>query len=67
MPNEHVDWIRLEDVLAAADRCLAPIGPELAGFIVFEAAQRLRQIGGVIEAADLAIGTSRHVAFTAPP
>lgn len=67
MPNEHVDWIRLEDVLAAADRCLAPIGPELAGFIVLETAHRLREIGGVVAISELAIGTSGHVALTAPP
>jgi len=67
MPNEQVDWIRLDDVLAAAERCLAPIGPELAGFIVLETAQRLRELGGVLDSAELAIGTSGHVALTAPP
>jgi len=67
MPHEQIDWIRLDDVLAAADRCLAPIGPELAGFIVLETAQRLREIGGVLEVSGLAIGTSGHVALTAPP
>jgi hypothetical protein len=67
MPKDQVDWIRLDDVLAAADRCLAPIGPELAGFIVLETAHRLRELGGVLDASELAIGTSGHVALTAPP
>jgi hypothetical protein len=65
--NEQVDWVSLDDVMAAADRGLAPIGPELAGFVVLETAQRLRELGGVLEASLLALGTSGHVALTAPP
>lgn len=67
MPNEQVDWVSLDDVMAAADRGLAPIGPELAGFVVLETAQRLRELGGVLDASRLAIGTTGHVALTAPP
>lgn len=67
MANEQVDWVSLDDVMAAADRGLAPIGPELAGFVVLETAMRLRELGGVLDASLLALGTSGHVALTAPP
>lgn len=67
MANEQVDWVSLDDVMAAADRGLAPIGPELAGFVVLETAQRLRELGGVLDASLLAVGTSGHVALTGAP
>ncbi len=67
MAKEQVDWVALDDVMAAADRGLAAVGPELAGFVVLEAAGRLRELGGVIDAAMIAVGTSGHVAMTAQP
>ncbi|MBI2394745.1 MAG: hypothetical protein HYV09_34570 [Deltaproteobacteria bacterium] len=69
MPNDQVEWVSLEDVMVAAEQGLAPIGPELAGFVVLEAVLRLRDMGGggVLDATNLAIGTSGHVALTANP
>jgi hypothetical protein len=68
MAKEQVEWVSLEDVIVAAERNLAPIGPEMAGFIALEAAARLRELGGgVIDATYLAVGTTGHVALTAEP
>lgn len=67
MSKEQVEWVSLEDVIVAAERSLAPVGPELAGFVVLEAALRLRELGGVLDASNLAIGTDGHVALTAHP
>ncbi|MGZ3449521.1 MAG: hypothetical protein ACXVEF_07965 [Polyangiales bacterium] len=67
MPKDQVEWVSLEDVMAAADRGLAPLGPELAGFVVLETTARARELGGVVDASRVAIGTSGHVALTAPP
>jgi hypothetical protein len=67
MPKDQVEWVSLEDVMAAADRGLAPLGPELAGFVVLETVARARELGGIVDSSRVAIGTSGHVALTAPP
>jgi hypothetical protein len=67
MAKDQVEWVSLEDVMAAADRGLAPLGPELAGFVVLEAVARARELGGIVDSSRIAIGTSGHVALTAPP
>lgn len=67
MSKDQVEWVSLEDVIAAADCGLAPLGPEFAGFVVLEATTRVREMGGTVDASLLAIGSSGHVALTAPP
>lgn len=67
MAKDQVEWVSLEDVMAAADRGLAPLGPELAGFVVLETVARARELGGIVDSSRIAIGTSGHVALTAPP
>lgn len=68
MAKDQVEWVSLEDVMIAAERNFAPMGPELAGFVVFEAALKLREVGGgVLDPSNLAIGTGGHVALTAQP
>ncbi len=68
MSKKDVEWVRLDDVTVAADRGIAPLGPEFAGFVVLEAAMRVRDLGGgIVDASTLAIGTNGHVALTAQP
>jgi len=68
MANEQVEWVSLEDVIVAAEQSFAPMGPELAGFVVLEAALKLRDVGGgILDASNLAIGTTGFVALTAQP
>jgi hypothetical protein len=65
---EHAELVGLEDVTAAADRGLAPLGPEFAGFVVLEAATRVRDVGGgAVDAASLGIDPTGQVFLTAPP
>ena len=68
MPHETVEWVGLTEVIAAAERGLAPLGPELAGFLVLEAALRIRDGGGgVIDARSLVVDALGQVHLTKPP
>ena len=68
MSDDQVDWVGLEEVIAAADRGLAPLGPEYAGFVVLEAATRVRDVGGgVVRASDLVVDGNGQVHLTRPP
>src|SRR5438067_7203016 len=68
MSDDQVDWVGLEEVIAAADRGLAPLGPEFAGFIVLEATTRVRDVGGgVVRASDLVVDGNGQVHLTRPP
>src|SRR5688572_4618156 len=68
MPNEQAEWVGLDDVTTAADQGFAPLGPEFAGFVVLEAALRVRDGGGgVVEAGTLGVDTSGLVHLFAPP
>jgi hypothetical protein len=68
MPNDHAELVSLLSVMSAAERGLSPLGPEFAGFVVLEAAQRLREAGGGIATArELAIDVAGHVHLVAQP
>jgi hypothetical protein len=68
MSDDQVDWVGLEEVIAAAHRGLAPLGPEFAGFVVLEAATRVRDVGGgLIHASDLVVDGNGQVHLTRPP
>ncbi len=60
--------VRVDDVVIAADRELVPIGPEIAGFLVLEAAARVRDVGGgVVGATELGLDLAGNVQLIAPP
>lgn len=62
------ELIRLDDLVIAGDRELVPVGPEIAGYLVLEAALRVRDVGGgVVSAAELAIDLAGNVVLVAPP
>ena len=60
--------VRVDDVVIAADRELVPVGPEIAGFLVLEAAARVRDVGGgVVGATELGLDVAGNVQLVAPP
>ncbi len=60
--------VRLTDVTLAAERGYAPLGPEFAGFVVLEAALRLREVGGgVVSASEIALDAGGQLHLAAPP
>jgi hypothetical protein len=62
------ELVRLDDVVIAGDRELVPVGPEIAGYVVLEAALRVRDVGGgVVSASELAIDLAGNVVLIAPP
>jgi hypothetical protein len=62
------ELVRLDDLVIAGDRELVPVGPEIAGYLVLEAASRVRDVGGgVVGAAELAIDLAGNVVLVAPP
>ena len=66
--NDHAEWVALVDVMTAAERGHAPLGPEFAGYVVLEAAQRIRDVGGgLISEHELAIDATGQVHLVAPP
>ena len=68
MPNDHAELVSLLSVMSAAQRGLSPLGPEFAGFVVLEAASRLREAGGgVATARELAIDVTGQVHLVAQP
>lgn len=68
MPNDHVELVSLLSVMSAAERGLSPLGPEFAGFVVLESAQRVREAGGGIATArELAIDVGGQVHLVAQP
>ncbi len=62
------ELVRLDDLVIAGDRELVPVGPEIAGYLVLEAASRVRDVGGgVVGATELAIDLAGNVVLVAPP
>lgn len=62
------ELVRLDDLVIAGDRELVPVGPEIAGYLVLEAAARVRDVGGgVVGQTELAIDLAGNVVLVAPP